>query len=127
MVAGTAQAHHHRKNRRHASGRGHRLLSAFEGRNALLERANCGVGVARVDVARHFASEARRSIGRGTEHIAGGEEHRITVFALRRAVLAGTYGQGIERYAIEVAVQPTGIPILTHAVTPCPALVMKSL
>src|SRR5207253_9608061 len=25
------------------------------------------------------------------------------------------HGQGIESYAIEVAVQPTGIPILTHA------------
>jgi len=44
------------------------------------------------------------------------------VFAFRRTVLTGTYGQGIERYAFEVAVQPTGIPFLTHAVTPCPVL-----
>jgi hypothetical protein len=44
------------------------------------------------------------------------------VFAFRRTVLTGTYGQGIERYAFKVAVQSTGIPFLTHAVTPCPVL-----
>jgi hypothetical protein len=76
------------------------------------------VGVARIDVARHFAGKARSGVGSGAEHVAGGEEHRITVLAFRRTVLTGTHSQGVERYAFEVAVQPTGIPFLTHAVTP---------
>ncbi len=122
MVAGAAQAHDHCHDRSHASGSSHGLLGAFQRGNTLFERAHCRVGVARVDVARYFASKARGRVGGGTEYVAGSEEHRITVFAFRRAVLTGAYGQGIERYAFEVAVQPTGIPILTHAVTPCPAL-----
>ncbi|MNP06842.1 hypothetical protein D3C76_988420 [compost metagenome] len=123
VVAGTAQAHHHRHDRGHAGGGGHGLLGAFQGGNALFEGTYGRVGVARVDVTRHFAGKTCGGVASGAEYIAGSEEHRITVFAFRRTVLTGTYGQGIERYAFEVAVQPTGIPILTHAVTPCPVLV----
>src|SRR5476651_113680 len=115
MVARAAQAHHHGDDGRHAGRRGHRLLSAFEGRNTLLERTDGRVGVARVDVARHFTGKTRGSVGGGAEHIAGGEEHRVTVLTFRGAVLAGAHSQGIESYAIEVAVQTTGIPFLTHA------------
>ena len=39
----------------------------------------------------------------------------ITVLAFWRTVLASTHSQGVERYALKVAIQPTGIPILTHA------------
>src|SRR5450830_284959 len=74
MVASTAQAHHHRQDRRHAGRRGDRLLSAFQ----------CG----------------------------------DTLFA-------GAHSQGIESYAIEVAVQPTGIPFLTHAATPYSILYLR--
>jgi hypothetical protein len=119
VVTGAAQAHHHRHDRGHAGCRGYRLLGAFQRGNALFERAHGRVGVTRVNVARHFPGKACSRVGGGTEYVAGSEEHRITVFAFRRAVLTGAYGQGIERYAFEVAVQPTGIPILTHAVTPC--------
>ncbi|MNQ78650.1 hypothetical protein D3C85_935700 [compost metagenome] len=119
VVASAAQAHHHRHDRGHAGGSRHGLLSAFQGGNALFEGAYGRVGVARVNVARYFPGKTRGCVGSGAEYIAGSEEHRITVFAFRRTVLTGTYGQGIERYAFEVAVQPTGIPILTHAVTPC--------
>ncbi|MNP15823.1 hypothetical protein D3C76_1081940 [compost metagenome] len=124
VIAGAAKAHHHRHDRGHAGRGGHGLLGAFQRGNALFKGTHSRVGVARVDVARHFAGKTRGGIGGGTEYIAGSEEHRITVFAFRRTVLTGTYGQGIERYAFEVAVQPTGIPILTHAVTPFPILVI---
>ena len=44
------------------------------------------------------------------------------MLAFGRAVLTGTDGQGVEGYALEIAVQPTGIPFLTHAATPCSIL-----
>src|SRR5476651_675237 len=125
MVARAAQAHHHGDDGRHAGRRGHRLLSAFEGRNTLLERPDGRVGVARVNVARHFTGKTRGSVGGSAEHIAGGEEHRVTVLTFRGAVLAGAHSQGIESYAIEVAVQPTGIPFLTHAATPYSILYLR--
>ena len=40
------------------------------------------------------------------------------MLAFRRAVLPGTYGEGIEPYAFEVAVETTCIPFLSHAATP---------
>src|SRR3989344_5352467 len=125
MVAGAAQAHDHRQDRRHAGRRGDRLLSAFQCGDTLFERAHGRVGVTGIDVARHFTGKTRSGVGSGAEHIAGGEEHRITVLDFRRAVLTGAHSQGIESYAIEVAVQPTGIPFLTHAATPYSMLCLR--
>lgn len=118
MITGAAQAHHHGEDRRHAGSCGDGLLCPFQRRDALFEGAHRRVGIAGVNVTRHFASKARRRVRRGAEHVAGGEEHRVTVFTFRRAVLAGAHSQGIESHTIEVAVQPTGIPFLTHAATP---------
>ena len=115
MIARAAQAHDHRQDRRHACGRGHCLLGTFQCRNALFKGAHRGVGVTRIDIAGCLAREPRGRIGCGAEHVAGGQEHGVAVLALRCTVLTRTYGQGVERYAFKVAVQPTGIPILTHA------------
>lgn len=47
------------------------------------------------------------------------------MLTFRGTVLAGAHSQGIESYAIEVAVQPTGIPFLTHAATPYSILCLR--
>ncbi|MCY1363110.1 hypothetical protein D9M69_498570 [compost metagenome] len=117
MVAAAAQAHGDGEDRRHAGGSGHCLLGAFEGGDALLESPHGRVGVARIDVARHFAGKARGGVGGGTEHVAGGQEHGLAVLAFRSAALAGTHGQGVEGRAFQVTVQPSGFPFLCHIPT----------
>ena len=119
MVPGAAQAHDHRQDGCHARRRGYGLLGTFKGGNALFESTDRRVGVTRINVACHLARKPRCRVGGRAEHIAGGQEHRIAVFAFWRTVLACAHRQGVERYAVEVAVQPTCIPILTHAATPC--------
>ncbi|MNE64033.1 hypothetical protein D3C80_1594180 [compost metagenome] len=46
VVTRAAQGHHRGEDRRHAGGSSHRLLGAFQGGNALFERAYGRVGVA---------------------------------------------------------------------------------
>ncbi len=118
VVAGAAQAHHQGEDRRHARRRGHRLLGSFEGGDALLEGAYRGVGVARIDVARHFAGEPRGRVGGGAEDVAGSGEQRLAVLALRRPPLPGANRQGVEGRAFQVAVETPGIPVLSHAALP---------
>ena len=117
MVTATAQAHDNGKNRRHTGGSGHRLLGAFQCGNALLEGTYGGVGVARIDVARHFPSKARSGIGSGAEHVTGRQVQRFAMLTLRRTVLAGTHRQGVEAYAIQVTIKPAGFPFHSHIAT----------
>ena len=125
VVAGAAQAHHHRQDRRHAGSRGYRLLSTFQRSNTLFERSHSRIGITRIDIARYFTGKTRGGVGSSAEHVAGSEEHRVTVLTFGGAVLASAHCQGIESYAIEVAVQPTGIPFLTHAGTPYSILYLR--
>src|SRR3990167_7692236 len=121
MVTGAAQTHDDGQNRRH-TGRGrHRLLGTFQGGDALLESTHCRVGVARIDIARHFASKTRGSIGRGAEYVAGGWVDRLAVLTFWRAVLTGAHRQGIEADAVEIAVQTPGLPFNRHCQFPQPA------
>jgi hypothetical protein len=87
VIAGLEQRHAGTEDRRHAGGGGHAGLGTLEGRQALLEGAHRGIGVARVDVARLVAGEARRGVRGTVEDVAGGGEDRFAVLALRRAVI----------------------------------------
>ena len=73
----------------------------------------------------HFNVGGSQSIEDSLKVVRNASNGKSLMFAFRRAVLAGTHSQGIESYAIEVAVQPTGIPFLTHAATPYSILYLR--
>ena len=66
-----------RRHRRHAGGRGARILGAFQRAHALFEHVDGRVGVARIDEARLLALEARFGRLRALVDIALGEVHRL--------------------------------------------------
>jgi len=90
------------------------LLGPFQRGDTLFKGTYGRVGIARVNIARHFASKASRRIGRRTEHVAGGWVNRLTVLALGGAMLTGAHRQGVEADAFKIAVQTSRLPFLTH-------------
>ena len=102
VVAGAHQPHQRGGHRRHA-GRGRaRGLGAFERGHALLEHVHGRVGVARIDVARLLAGEARLAFLGARIDIALREEQRLGGLAELRAQRAGMHQAGFRAVGLLV-------------------------
>ncbi len=89
VIAGFHQPHQRGGDGRHAGGGRARGLGAFERGHALLEHGHGRVGIARIDVTRRLAGEARLALLGARIDIALGEEQRLRRLAELRAQRAG--------------------------------------